>query len=932
MKKMRKSILALALVIAMVLSTMPISFAAEGEETTAPTGITVMYDIRSACTPDGAGKTTSTETGMNPSAYCTDKTTNGFFKYVKDSVSFADDADVKLLNEYGIVYIKYKNWIIMDINVPVAGDYKILVNNVANSKSCAAKFYVFPETVTADASALTATNYVGWIRANDTIEGVTSGIGGSWTAPQNLANAVKDESGNEIVHHFSTPGTYRLAIQAVADSEVVATSTVKQTYFEFSNIWLVSGDGNGYALIGDMTLSADSVKAGESATATATAYKSNDASLATLTYTSSNTDVATVDPATGAITAKKAGKTTISATAEGAANSISKEFVVTSADASDVTVKYDLKKLFNDTKPDKTVKFADNITYKNTNGFFAYANDSRNDVVDKTWHLRWSNGMFEMYQNQWIILEIDVPKAGTYDISMYNGKDLNGGDVSVHIFEGDGEKPDKNDLTDDNLIGKVDCEDKTLASDKTVQVTTPTYVGNHSFKKEGKYYIGFLALDSDVTPDPLPDGDSASNYNDSAYVGDIILDGGDGSALIGGVINGVSDTLEIGDSAIVSATGYLSATGAEISDFTYSVEGDAVELSGNTLTAKAEGTATITATSASAIEGCNTITKEVTVKPAEPGESVSDTLVNFTFVSSDAAAGSVSAKGYPTVGEVEIGASVEATATANDGYEFAYWRNGAGTVLSTEETATFKFNTNTAVYAEFIKLPDENAAEVPVYFYNGNGNLLESKNVAKGTLFGDAKIANPSLTGFAFKHWSDKDEEIAITNETAIDAVLRAVAIYGDSGEKYTVKADGAIVTSDAIYGSEVTVTSSDANFKAWKLGDKIVSYDKAFTFYVWGDVTLTSVTEGEEAPVAVLDEVDGNPMLIYSAPETCEIIEAGILFGEGAEIGSYESKAFAKESTGQFTAEPNGEEENKTARGYLIFKKDGVIRVIYAD
>ena len=72
--------------------------------------------------------------------------------------------------------------------------------------------------------------------------------------------------------------------------------------------------------------------------------------------------------------------------------------------------------------------------------------------------------------------------------------------------------------------------------------------------------------------------------------------------------------------------------------------------------------------------------------------------------------------------------------------------------------------------------------------------------------------------------------------------------------------------------------------------------------------------------------------MLIYSVPETCEIIEAGILFGNGATISSYDSKAFAKDMTGQFTAQPNGEEEDKTARGYLIFKKNGVIRVIYAD
>ena len=358
-----------------------------------------------------------------------------------------------------------------------------------------------------------------------------------------------------------------------------------------------------------------------------------------------------------------------------------------------------------------------------------------------------------------------------------------------------------------------------------------------------------------------------------------------------------------------------------------------IDAAGN-ITAKEAGKANIYATIG---EGDNerTVATSITITdpaPTEPGETVEDTLVNFTFVTNDEEAGSLSATGYPIVGEVAIGTSVEVTATANDGYEFAYWRNGAGTVLSTEATETFKFNTNTAVFAEFIKIPDENATEVPVYFYNGNGALLNSKKVAKNSLFGDVKIANPSLTGFAFKHWSDKDENVAIADSTVINSILRAVAIYSDSEDTYTVTADGNIVTRNATYGSEVTVTSSDANFKAWKLDDKIVSYDKSYTFYAWRDANLTSVTEGEEVPVAVLDDVEGTPMLIYSVPENCELIEAGILFGAGAEIGSYESKAFAKESTGQFIAQPNGEEAEKIARGYLIFKKDGVIRVIYAD
>ena len=921
MKKMSKSLFAMVLVIAMVLSTMPMSFAAEGEVATAVNNATITYDTRAALIAAGHVDVRGESKGRL-TEHLTYEKSHGFLQYISDSVNDSYNSSTSRLTAYNAFEFGEGKFIIFEIYVPAAGTYFVKTNT--NKKKDTAIFaelnaYIAPksDSVTA-ANLLIPDNLIGTVD-NDTLAGFTGAS--PYTSDVSNAQTFKKD-GADATYTFNAPGYYNVGFQVVTDDDASKTGVVI-----FANLHLVSGNGSGYALIGDMTLSADSVKAGESATATATAYKSNDASLATVTYASSNTDVATVDPATGVITTKKAGKTIISATAEGSVNSIEKELEVASANASAVTIKYDLKKLYNDTRPDKTIKFADNITYKNTNGFFKYMNDSLNDGVDKTWRLRWNNRMLEMYQNQWIILEIDVPKAGDYDISMYNGKAPLGGDLSVHIFESDGEKPVASDLNDDNFIGKVDCEDKTLASGKIVQVTTPTYVGSHSFDRAGKYYIGFRALDTDVTPDPLPEGDNAGNYNDTAYVGDIILDGGNGNALIGGVINGVSDTLEIGDTATAAASAYLSKDGTAAANFTYSSDSSAITIDAESgvLTAKAEGKATITATSADALSGCNTITKEVTVKPAEPGESVSDTLVSFTFVSSDAVAGSVSAKGYPTVGEVEIGTSVEATATANNGYEFAYWRNGAGTVLSTNATATFKFNTNTAVYAEFIKLPEEGASEVPVYFYNGNGNLLENKNVAKGTLFGTAKIANPSLTGYKFEGWSVEDN-------ATINTLTRAVALFGDSGETYTVKADEATITSDATYGSEVTVTSNAADFKAWKLGDKIVSYDKAYTFYVWDDVTLTSVTEGEEAPVAVLDEVDGKPMLIYSVPGNCEIIEAGILFGNGAEIGSYESKAFAKEMTGQFTAQPNGEEENKTARGYLIFKKDGTVRVIYAD
>ena len=156
MKKMRKSLFAMVLVIAMVMSLMPATFAVEGEES-ASTGITVKYDIKGACMPDGAGNTTSVDTGKNPAKYCDFEKTNGFFEYVNDSISKADDNNnLKLYNEYGLVHIKYNNWLILALNVPVAGEYKIYVNNNAHAKGLVGNFYI-SETLPAANSSILAT-------------------------------------------------------------------------------------------------------------------------------------------------------------------------------------------------------------------------------------------------------------------------------------------------------------------------------------------------------------------------------------------------------------------------------------------------------------------------------------------------------------------------------------------------------------------------------------------------------------------------------------------------------------------------------------------------------------------------------------------------------------------------------------------------------
>ncbi len=361
------------------------------------------------------------------------------------------------------------------------------------------------------------------------------------------------------------------------------------------------------------------------------------------------------------------------------------------------------------------------------------------------------------------------------------------------------------------------------------------------------------------------------------------------------------------------------------------------------LNAVNSGTATINVTAI--IDGVNgekiikTVPYTITV-PYADGSEIVDTTVSVAVQSENTDKGTVSWSGA-TVDSVKMGDTVEATATPKEGYEFKFWKNSSGQVLSDKASESFIINTNSAITAVFDKVNDTGDT-VSVELYNANGMpFYTNEAVAKNTTFGEAiaTTGTPTYTGFgSFKHWSMYADESKIPDDMPITETTRAVAIFNDPTEKYTVSVDGTEKYTDTLYGAEVTVSSDASDFSCWKLGEKIVSYDKDYAFSVWGNVNLTEVAGEtvEEVPVAVLTTVGTNPLLIYSVPEGYTIVEAGILFGsnENITISTVDgSRAAAARGTGQFTAQPNTDKAHNVARGYLIYRIDatGETRVIYS-
>jgi len=530
---MKKRIISAVLALCLIFSLIPSSVFA-----TDKSGVYVEYDIMGNA---DTGKT------LKFADYLNYGNTNGFFDYAADSVG--DEAPKKYRMRYNAsktIEIYTGHWIILKINVPAAGKYDIKVKNHASAKGQLLDAYIFPTTVTPNKDAFSSsdTTFIGTVDCNN-----STGKDGK-TNPNPF---MKDESAASYT--FTEAGEYYIGFK----SRAVEGATTEYAYL--GNIILDGGSDRAY--MGKYKLPENGLSVVQT--------KARDVSVSVLlsdntwgnadisNCVSADTSIATATDS-GKVRGVSLGETTVSFDASYGGVAVDNFTLPVKVVENDgITIKYDLAKLYGKISSNADKTFAGNITYANTNDFFKYMSDSRNDPATKNYHLRWKGaGMFEMYQNNWIFLEINVPKAGDYDISMYNGKALLGGDLSVFVLKSDGEKPGAADLTDSNFVGTIPCNDSTVAEGKIVKVTTPTYVGSHYFEDGGKYYIGFRAEDTDVVPDPLPEGKVATDYADSAYVGDIVMSAGDNLVVMKAYPRIETLTLSPNQQAQISAYALLS--------------------------------------------------------------------------------------------------------------------------------------------------------------------------------------------------------------------------------------------------------------------------------------------------------------------------------------------------------------------------------------
>lgn len=287
------------------------------------------------------------------------------------------------------------------------------------------------------------------------------------------------------------------------------------------------------------------------------------------------------------------------------------------------------------------------------------------------------------------------------------------------------------------------------------------------------------------------------------------------------------------------------------------------------------------------------------------------------------------------------GREISVVAPDVDGYTFIGWKRGVADENNIETDGTSKLTalnqndaikvyTNTFLTAVYEKNEATVSDNPIIKFWNQDKSYLGAieKNDIK-------ELPEMTLIGHSFIGWFT-----ALGKELVLDDVYadtNAVAKYTENeiltGEE-KVNVNG-VPIGDSIYGAAVPCEEEGATH--WVRDGKVVAYGEKYTHYIWDATDIRSENvEIEKKPLVVLDDtiVDGAYMIEYDGAGK-EIVEVGVLFsvaGTIPDIGSAFDKYVSQRDVnhGQLAAKPSNEEYT-AARGYMIYKDNGVSYVIYS-
>ncbi|MBQ2741627.1 MAG: hypothetical protein IJF32_02365, partial [Oscillospiraceae bacterium] len=362
--------------------------------------------------------------------------------------------------------------------------------------------------------------------------------------------------------------------------------------------------------------------------------KKADLSEAEIKFSSSDASIASVDEKNGRIEKKAVGTVDITATVtlDGTTVTATREYTVTTAPLPLSGVKAIAAMHKGENYVFEHNSEVKPITYTDTKGVWRYhsqSNDSQRVIFNKIYGIQMMVAV-----GDWVAVEINVPAAGSYDVTLEHGVANSGGADAAGIWifpEGTTDIGSK--LTEDTAISTgIDFYEQNIPTNPIVSSTS---IGKVSFPEAGKYIVVYKALKGGY-----------KGTSGTMYPGKLILDGGDTTVLSGMVISSDKKFLTPGGVAAILPELYMSdgkkaETGKYAISYTSSDDTVASVSPEGVITANSYGEAVITA--AVTNEKGHSYTSSVSIPVARNGitidydiadEAVSDFNV-LTYESSD---------------------------------------------------------------------------------------------------------------------------------------------------------------------------------------------------------------------------------------------------------------------------------------------------------
>lgn len=309
-------------------------------------------------------------------------------------------------------------------------------------------------------------------------------------------------------------------------------------------------------------------------------------------------------------------------------------------------------------------------------------------------------------------------------------------------------------------------------------------------------------------------------------------------------------------------------------------------------------------------------------------------------------------------------------AVTSETTEPTYETNG-----QTVYTATVDWNGQRYSDTQTVIIPKKEYTLVVINCIDING-ITTSQTVPAETFTEDGFTvpANPYLDGYTFQYWTVNGTVYEDSNavRTAVFALVSAKTaepievrtVYEKNAVTHTVNVEVGGAFSDNSVSKEFLVSdivtviankqSPEQAFTCWKRGEKIVSYDKTYSFFMPDeDITLTAIYEGgpEEMGIAFIENVkidQENGKLsfisICGVPEQCKMQSAGLIADTDiSHLAAFETARFKRlsdkvtENTKslKYTWTVGGVKDTTVlyVRSYVSYKdSNGDMRVVLGD